>query len=131
MGTSILNGKSKKFGKIGIAKANTIVIDVDSKYEDDRLRFLSMATSLGVNFTGTAVSANNTNDRLDTLETDTGTINTELAILNNKMDAIAIALEVTFNPDGTLDTEAYTAHTHTYVDDNGTTTTNKTTQGID
>jgi len=90
--------KAKKFGKIGIAKAETIRVTVEGPYEQDRLKFLSMTTSLGVTFTGTSVLGNVTNDRISALESFTGTggsIDNRISI--NETDIASLQTDVNTN----------------------------------
>lgn len=54
--------------------------------------------------------------------------NTTTGSLQNQISAIASILGITFNADGTLDT--HIPHTHSYEDNDGTTTETKTTGGI-
>lgn len=146
MPSVIAGAKSRKYGKIGIAKANTVRIISEGAYETERQRFLSLSTSLGITYApDNTVNGNLTNDRISSLEQEDvsidGRLDTleafelataeELSVINNKLEALATLLGITFNPDGTLSSETYTAHTHSYEDDNGTNVTTKTTQGVD
>jgi len=62
-----------------------------------------------------------------------------IAVVNAKIDALASALGITFNANGTLQSNGYSSHTHAYTDAtiadtaDGTGTTsqaNKNTQGV-
>ncbi len=54
---------------------------------------------------------------IDILQNTTiGTINDDINIIDTKINSIASLFGITFNTDGTIDTEAYTQHTHNYTD---------------
>jgi len=63
------------------------------------------------------------NTTIGTLNTDIGNIQLALnvntvaiTLINTKINSIASIFGVTFNPDGTLLTETYSTHAHTYSD---------------
>lgn len=142
----IFNNKANKFGKIGIAKANTVKVEVEGDYENDRQKFNSLVTSLGVTFTDNYVNNNDTvnalNNTINDLNNVINNLNSTISDLNiaeQKIDEIANLLGITFDANGILTAEEYTTHTHGYEDStitdtaDGTgalTTTNKTTEGI-
>lgn len=152
------NKRAKKFGKIGIAKADRIQVVIDGVYEDDRQKFISVATSLGINFdplTNT-VTTNNTNNRLDALEVDTHVhanlatldsltstyitnLENTIALLETKLANLSSVFGVSFDAAGAVTSETYSTHTHDFVDTtiadtaDGTgvsTDTTKITQGV-
>lgn len=51
----------------------------------------------------------------------------ELALINKKIEALAALFSLVFNSDGTLNSEAYSSHKHGYTDSTGE---NKTTTGV-
>ncbi len=77
---------------------------------------------------------------IDTLNNTTvGNLQSQIDLINRKIDAIAGLFSILFNTNGTLSSEAYTTHTHNYEDEtiadtaDGTgtsTTTTKTTTGV-
>jgi len=127
--------RSGTLSKAAIAKVNNIIQGATGVTDP---RVSPMAQSLGITFNGNNnVTGNTTTTRLGTAETDINnlegratTSESRLDVVENQIAAIASVLGITFNPDGTLATEAYTAHTHSYEDDNGTTTDTKTTAGV-
>ena len=67
-----------------LAKANTVSINVESIYEDDRQKFQALSQDLGITFDGNNnVDENNTNDRLDALEAGGGSGVTDHTLLTN------------------------------------------------
>jgi hypothetical protein len=136
--------KKERIGKAALAKSNAISINIDGIYEDDRQKFQSVAQDLAITFDGnnnvlvngikSDVTDNTTNIGL--LQTDSHTHTNQATLdiltatyiseLENKVAALASILGATFNIDGTLATETYTAHTH-----GGVTTGSSSTTGVE
>lgn len=75
----------------------------------------------------------NINGRIDSNDVD-------IALINKKINTIVSVLSIVFNTDGTLSSEAYSTHKHSYIDStiadtaDGTgaqTDTTKTTAGVE
>jgi hypothetical protein len=113
--------KGQKLGKAALARVNSVasgdVTTVDA-------RVSPMAQSLGIVFgTNYTVASNQTTARLTTVESAISNLEGRVTsneddklIAMNKLNAIATVLGITFNSDGTLNTEAYSSHTHSYED---------------
>jgi len=84
----ISNKKAKKFGKIGIAKANTVEVTMTGDYDEYVAKFSSLCTSLGVTFTGNAVNYNQTTVDIDNLEQDVLAIEGRLLIIEGEIDTL-------------------------------------------
>ena len=54
--------------------------------------------------------------RVENNEDDIITLDDRIDLLNTKMNSIASLFGITFNTDGTINTESYTPHTHGYTD---------------
>jgi len=116
--------------------------------DEDRVKFQNLALENGITFDANGdIQANELYDKaeiaMEVLGVSTNTVNHRLvldeSILNNKLNAIANLFGVTFNGDGTINTESYNGHTHEYADatindtaDGSGTQTNTTreTQGV-
>jgi hypothetical protein len=108
--------KSNKLSKLALSKSYTIQALIDKLNN----------TTVG-----------NLSDRIDDNDYDIGNIQTSLNTLNNninlintKMSNFASLFGVTFNADGTINTENYSIHKHDYIDTNKDIDTTKTTQGV-
>ena len=92
MAGNILNAsKSKKFGKIGIAKANAVGItsfDISQEIASDQAKFSSLSTSLGIIYTDNYVSGNITVDRITAAEANISTIESALNVAEGKLSGI-------------------------------------------
>lgn len=122
-----MRDKAKKLAKAGIAKTNALKEQVSGDYADAAAKFSSLSQDFGVVF-----DANN-----NILSNAT---KSDINILKNKVAAIASVLGATFNPDGTLASETYSDHAHSYKDTtiadtaDGTgsaSTADKTTGGVE
>lgn len=83
MSSVVSSAKAKKFGKIGIAKANTAQtssFDISEDIANDQAKFSSLNTSLGITYSGNAVSGNTTTDRIADLENDSHTHNNKVIL---------------------------------------------------
>jgi hypothetical protein len=136
MMASIVGGnKAKKYGKIGIAKANNITYNIEGVYEEDRQKFLALASALNMTFSGNAVSVNGVDMRFDAIEVDQH-IHSNKAVLDATEESFTTAVLDLVNDlnikvaDLEARLAAYETHTHEYEDNDGTTTTTKTTQGV-
>ena len=102
--------------------------------DEDRVKFQNLVVENGVTFdVDGAVVANElldkTNIAIEVLGVTTNTVDHRLvldaSVLSNKLDAIAGLFGVVFNVDGTINTESYSSHSHSYLD----ATINDTTDG--
>ena len=122
--------RSKSLAKAALAKSNRSIIVSAGGLTDNSERIASMASSLGISFSSNTVSSNQTNLDIQSNTDNINLLSTATTKINNKIDAISAVLGLTFNPDGTLDTEIYSTHAHDYDDDNGTAVVTKATTGI-
>ena len=122
--------RAKSLAKAALAKSNRAITVIGGGSTDNTAKIMSMASSLGITFSGNNVSTNQTNTDIQFNTTAINLLSTAVTKVNNKMDALAGVLGVTFNADGTLNTEIYSTHAHDYDDDNGTTVVTKTTTGV-
>lgn len=100
----------ERLAAAAIAKVNSNTVNIEGIYEADRQKFQALSQDLGITFDS------NNNITSNQIKTDVNTLDSSVDILNNKIAAIASVLGITFNADGTLATEEYTTHTHSYVD---------------
>ena len=122
--------RSKSLAKAALAKSNRSIIVSAGGLTDNSQRIASIASSLGISFSSNTVSSNQTNLDIQSNTDNINLLSTATTKINNKIDAISAVLGLTFNPDGTLDTEIYSTHAHDYDDDNGTAVVTKATTGI-
>jgi hypothetical protein len=127
----------ERLGKAALAKSNTITYNIEGVYESDRLKFGNMASDLGITFNAAnQVDSNVIKADVALLQTDSHTHTNQVTLdtltaayiseLENKIAALSTLLGVTFNVDGTLATETYTAHTH-----GGVTAGSSSTTGVE
>ena len=118
--------KGERLAKAALAKAHTINVNITGEYEDDRVKFNAMAADLGIEF--------------DTLNQVTiNQIKTDVALLIQKVSALATMLSSSFDGAGNILTDGYAIHTHGYIDttisdtadgSGVSTDTSKTTAGV-
>lgn len=119
--------------RAALAKSNTVKLDITGIYENDRQKFQALNQNMGVTYdANNNVTGNNTLVRLGVVETDDHT-HSNKAILDLVEEALTLAMKTAY--DGyeariaalELELANYTMHTHNYDDNDGTTTTTKTT----
>jgi hypothetical protein len=110
--------------------------------KDKSSKLSKLALSKSYNIQALIDKLNNTtagdlSDRIDgndydieNLQTNLTSINTNINLINTKINNFANLFGITFNADGTIDTENYLTHKHDYIDTNNDEDTTKTTQGI-
>jgi len=118
-----------------IAAINTSITDINTQATTNANDIAAINTSITDINTQATTNANDIaaiNASIQTL-TDIDTL------INSKIDSIALLFGIVFNTDGTISTQNYTAHTHSYsdvsiedtADATGLTNTDtKTTQGV-
>jgi len=161
------NSQSDKLSRISIVKSaglqalidilnNTTVGTLSSSIDSNSADIVTINTSITNINTQAATNANdiaaiNTsitdiNTQATTNANDIAAINASIqtltdidTLINSKIDSIALLFGIVFNTDGTISTQNYTAHTHSYsdvsiedtADATGLTNTDtKTTQGV-
>lgn len=114
---------------LALIKSYSAAVDIDA----DRAKFTNLNVENGVAFDAgsNAVINNDLLDRADIaidvlgittnrvsnrLVLDASVLSDKLDLVSNKMDAIAALFGMTFDVDGVLTAENYTAHTHDYND---------------
>lgn len=133
-----INNKNYSLSKAALARVNNIETGVTYAIDS---RVSPLSQSLGITYDADSnIVINSTNNDIDALQNDSHTHSNKATLDNtteafttvqvNQIAAIATALGITFNVDGTINVDGYAAHTHSYLDNDGTTDTARTTGGV-
>ena len=98
---------------------NTTVGDLSARIDSNDNDIVALSDRVSSNDTDIA----NLGTRIDSNDNDIATLgsradshDSDISLINTKIDTLATIFSIVFNADGTLNSEAYTAHTHDYVD---------------